>query len=125
MSNSFSVSANFKWNETTKVALQKAPDKILYAIASQTLDKSIPTIPMSTEVNGGTLRKTTKDYNVKKSSNLGYHIKSNTDYAVYPYHMNDATTNWSTANTHSEWFDRTWNEQHETIINSSISQNKI
>ncbi len=120
MSNNLRVSARFDWREVAKVKLQKAPDKIMYSIASQTLNKSIPIIPMSTKINGGTLRRTTGAYGVKKSSKLGYHLCSNTDYAVYPYKMNDATTNWSTANTHSGWFDKTWNEQHETIINSSI-----
>lgn len=125
MSNNLRVCARFDWNKIAKTTLQKVPDKIMYSIAKQTLDKSIPIIPMSTKIYGGTLRRTTGAYGVKKGSKLGYHLCSNTDYAVYPYKMNDATTNWSTANTHSEWFDKTWNEQHETIINSSISENKL
>lgn len=125
MSNSLYVTANFKWNQATKIALQKAPDKIMYAIASQTLDKSYPSIPMSTNVGGGTLRKATKSYGVKKSSKLGYHLCSNTNYAIYPYLMDDAKTNWSTINTRSHWFDQIWKEDHETIINSSVNQNKI
>lgn len=125
MSNSLYVTADFSWNEKTRIALQKAPNKVMYVIASQTLDRAIPITPMSTKVGGGTLRKTTKAYSVKKSSDLGYHLCSNTDYAIHPYLMNDSSTNWSTINTHSHWFDKTWKEQHETIINSSVNQNKI
>lgn len=125
MSNNLKVSYKFKWNEAVKIALQRYPDKVMYAIASQTLDKTYPSIPKSTEVNGGTLRGETKAYGVKKSSNLGYHLKSNVDYAVFPYLMNDSKTNWSTANTNSHWFDKTWKEQHESIIEQSISKCKI
>lgn len=125
MSSNLYVTAHLKWNDSVKIALQKAPDKIMYAIASQTLSKTNHSIPMSTKVNGGTLRKATTGYGVKKSSDLGYHLCSNTDYAVFPYMMDDFKTNWSTAGTHSYWFDGTWKEQHEIIINSSINQNKI
>lgn len=125
MSNSLYVTAHFKWNQSTKIALQRAPDKIMYAIASQTLDRSYPSIPMSTKIGGGLLRRATKGYGVKKSSELGYHLRSNTGYAVYPYMMDDSKTNWSTANTHSHYFDQTWKEQHEIIIESSINQNRI
>lgn len=125
MSTSLYVTAHFKWNQTTKLALQKAPEKIMYAIASQTLDRAFPSIPKSTKVGGGTLRFSTKGYGVKKNSELGYHLCSNTDYAVYPYMMDDSKTNWSTPNTQSHWFDKTWKNQHQTIVNSSVSQNKI
>ena len=125
MSNNLRVSYKFKWNEEVKVALQRYPDKVMYAIASQLLSKTIPSIPMSTNTNGGTLRRATGAYGVKKSSSLGYHLKSNVDYAVFPYLMNDSKTNWSTAGTNSHWFDKTWQEQHESIIDSSINQNKI
>lgn len=125
MSNNLRVSYKFKWNDAVKIALQRYPDKVMYAIASQTLSKTIPIIPMSTKINGGTLRRVTGSYGVKKSSELGYHLKSNVDYAVFPHLMNDSKTNWSTSGTHSHWFDKTWKEQHESIINSSINQNKI
>lgn len=125
MSNNLRVSTKFKWNESVRIALQRYPDKVMYAIANQTLSKTIPSIPMSTKTNGGTLRRTTGAYGVKKSSSLGYHLKSNVDYALFPYLMNDSKTNWSTAGTNSHWFDKTWKEQHESIIGSSISQNKI
>ena len=119
------VSAKFSWNKQTKQLLENAPDKIMYAIATQTLDKTVPIIPKSTKKNGGTMRVSTRSYGARKATKLGYHLCSKTNYAVYPYEMNDSTTNWSTPGTHSKWFDRTWDEQHETIIKSAIDKNKL
>lgn len=121
MSNSMKISAKLEWDKKTKQKLDNFPSKVMYAIASQTLSKTIPIIPMDKAV----LRKTTQSYGVRKSSELGYHLCSNTNYANSVYTMNDSKTNWSTPGTHSKWFDKTWDEQHESITNSCINEYKI
>lgn len=118
------VDYKIKWNEKAKKGLETIPQEILFSVAKQTLDFSIPIIPMSNEVNhSGTLRRSSgrgeSGVHVLKN---GCFIGSFTDYASYVWNMNDDTTNWTTPNTHSQWFARTLKEKEKIILDNAINQ---
>ena len=112
------------WDNKTKNGLNKIPNEILFAIAKQTLDYSIPIIPMSNLVNHkGTLRRSSGrgESGVHKCSG-GVYIGSFTNYASSVWRMNDKTTKWTTDGTHSQWFARTIKEKGTVITNNAINQ---
>lgn len=117
---SSSVSTKVVLNTETFKKLKDVPDKCLYAIAKQTLDKTYPIIPM----RKAALRNATMSYGVRKNSD-GYFLESKTDYAVKVYNYDDGKINWYTKGTHSKWFERTWNEKGDQIIETSVSKYKI
>lgn len=117
-----------KWNKQTKRLLENTPDKIVQNIAFETLNLTAPIIPMSSalerNLTRGRLRRETVAASVKKSGNY-YYLESPTFYANYVYNFNDATTNWSTPDTHSHWFDLTWEKQGKLITDRVIERNKL
>ena len=117
-----------KWNKQTKRLLENTPDKIVQNIAFETLNLTAPIIPMSSalerNLTRGRLRRETVAACVKKSGNY-YYLESPTFYANYVYNFNDATTNWSTPDTHSHWFDLTWEKQGKLITDRVIERNKL
>lgn len=114
--------AKFEPNVLTENKLKRVPDHILYAVAKQTLDISIPIIPMSMKVNhAGTLRRSSAQRGVSNCEG-GYCIGSYTDYASHVWSLNDATTNWTTPGTHSQWFARTLKEKGKVILENAINQ---
>ena len=116
------VTCTLEWNKKTENGLNNIPNDILYAIAKQTLDMSQPIIPKSAIPNhSGTLRRSTASGGVRGGSG-DYYIGSYTNYASYVWSMNDATTNWTTPGTHSQWFSRTLKQYSSVIINNAISQ---
>ena len=118
------VSCKLEWNKQTKNGLDRIPDEILYAIAKETLDFSIPMIPMS-DIKGhsGTLRRSSgKGMSGVHKTSDGCYIGSFTNYASSVWKMNDTTTNWTTDKTHSQWFARTLKKDGATIVDTAISQ---
>lgn len=117
-----------KFNPRTKSTLLKLPDKIVQSIALETLNKTTPTIPMSSALEHnstrGRLRRETVAKGVQKNGKR-YFLESPTYYARFVNNMNDATTNWSTPNTHSEWFLKTWKKEGKTITESSVRRYKL
>lgn len=117
-----------KINPRTKSTLLKLPDKIVQTVALETLNKATPTIPMSSALERnktrGRLRRETVAKGVQKNGKK-YFLESPTYYSNYVYNMNDATTKWSTPNTHSEWFLRTWKKEGKTITESSVRRHKL
>lgn len=117
-----------KWNKQTKRLLENTPDKIVQNIAFETLNLTAPIIPVSSalerNLTRGRLRRETVAAGVKKSGNY-YYLESPTFYANYVYNFNDATTNWSTPDTHSHWFDLTWEKQGKLITDRVIERNKL
>lgn len=117
-----------KVNARTKSTLLKLPDKIVHAIALETLNKTTPTIPVSSALEHnstrGRLRRETVAKGVQKNGKK-YFLESPTYYSNYVYNMNDSTTKWSTPNTHSEWFLRTWKKEGKTITESSVRRYKL
>lgn len=118
------VSCKLDWDKKTKKGLERIPKEILVAVAKQTLDMSIPMIPMSnTKGHSGTLRRSSGrgESGVHLTSD-GCYIGSFTNYASSVWKMNDTTTNWTTPGTHSQWFARTLKRNGTTIINNAINQ---
>lgn len=118
------VSCKLEWNKQTRNGLDRIPDEILYAIARQTLDFSIPIIPMSDTPNHrGTLRRSSgRGMSGVHKTFDGCYIGSFTNYASSVWKMNDTTTQWTTPGTHSQWFARTLKKSGTTIVDNAISQ---
>lgn len=116
------VTYEVKWNDKTKRGLNNIPNDILYAIAKQTLDYSVPMIPQSKKVgHAGTLRRASISGGVR-GGNGDYYIGSYVNYASRVWRMNDSTTNWTTPGTHSQWFARTLKQYGKIIADNAINQ---
>lgn len=116
------VIAKFEPNLLTEQKLKRIPDEVLFSIAKQTLDFSIPIIPMSIgRATSGTLRRTSVQGGVR-SMDGGYYIGSFTDYASRVWSMDDDITNWSTPGTHSQWYARTLKEKGKVILENAVNQ---
>lgn len=111
-----------KLNQKTFNKIQNAPDKIVYSVASNTLHRSYPTIPMSNDKNKGHLRESSMDYGVK-GSNATYKIGSDTSYAKYVWVMNNETTHWTTTGTGSQWYINYLKKHGKQLIAESIKEN--
>jgi hypothetical protein len=111
-----------KLNQKTFNKIQNAPDKIIYSVASNTLHRSYPTIPMSNEKYKGQLRRSSMAYGVR-GSNANYKIGSQTNYAKYVWVMNNETTNWTTPGTGSKWYINYLKKHGKQLIAESIKEN--
>lgn len=111
-----------QWNHKALNGLKEIPDEILYAVARQTLDMSVNIIPKSVgQKSSGKLRRTSVFGGVR-GGHLDYYVGSYTSYAKYVWKMNDSTTNWSTPNTHSQWYARTLKTSGKTILDNAINK---
>lgn len=116
------VSYEFKWNPKTKKGLERIPDDILYEIAKQTLDYATPHIPKSVgKKTSGQLRTSSVAGGVR-GSNGDFYIGSYTGYASRVWKFNDSTTNWSTPDTHSQWYAYALKKYGRTIIDIAINK---
>lgn len=117
-----------KWNKATQKKLATLPKKIIEEVATDLLGKSYPTIPMSSALernaNRGRLRRETVAKGVQSKGNIVF-LESPTFYASFVWDMNDSKTNWSTPGTGSEWFEKTWQKQGNSITKSAIERNKL
>ena len=109
-------------NHKTFNKIQNAPDKIIYSVASNTLHRSYPTIPMSNEKYKGQLRRSSMAFGVR-GSNATYIIGSNTSYAKDVWVMNNETTNWTTPGTGSKWYINYLKKHGKQLIAESIKEN--
>ena len=119
----FNTSVKAKWYPGFEQKLKAQPNKVMYAIASITLDMTYPTIPLSNGVNAGKLRQTSKSAGVR-GSNGNYHIGSYTDYAMYVYNRPD-NTNWTTPGTIPDWYVRMWNKKGDIILNTALGKEQL
>lgn len=99
--------------------LTQRADKMIFAIASDTLKASETTIPMRT----GKMRKSSMTAGVK-GSNMNYYIGSYTSYASSVWNFPD-NTNWTTPGTNNRWFERVWKEKGALIQKNAIERNKL
>lgn len=111
-----------KLNQKTFNKIQNAPDKIIYSVASNTLHRSYPTIPLSNRKYKGQLRRSSMTYGVR-GSNAIYKIGSDTNYAKYVWVMNNETTNWTTPGTGSKWYINYLKKHGKQLIAESIKEN--
>ena len=115
-------SVTVELNKKVQNGLRIIPDKVLYKMARITLDMSYVHIPMSKIPNhSGTLRRSTMN-NAVRGSKGDYYLTSNINYAQRVWNFNDNTTNWTTPNTHSKWFEWTLKEYQKVIEDKSINQ---
>lgn len=117
------ASVKASWYPGAQQKLKGQPDKVMYAIASITLDMAYPTIPLSNQVGAGKLRQTSKSAGVRGSNN-NYHIGSYTDYAKYVYNRPDST-NWTTPGTNPEWYKRMWKKKGNSILDNAVGRNQL
>ena len=116
------LQVEFNLNPKAEKGLKTIPDDVLYSIARQTLDMSVNSIPKSVGLStSGNLRRTSLDGGVR-GGNKNYYIGSYTSYAAYVWNMNDSTTNWTTPNTHSQWYMRTLKKNGQTIIDNALTK---
>lgn len=110
-----------KWypNAQEKIS-HTIPDRIVYEVARTTLDLVIPTIPYRT----GKMRRSTLSGGVK-GSDSNYYIGSYTEYAKYPYVMDNNKTHWTTPNTNSYWFKEYFQKHGKGILSMVIEENKL
>lgn len=99
--------------------LTKHCDKIIYAVAKETLNQSRTTIPMRT----GALRRSSITAGVK-GSNLDYYIGSYTSYASRVWNFPDST-NWTTPGTNNRWYERVLREKGQLITKTAVERNKL
>lgn len=100
--------------------LDEFPDKVVYTIASMTLDMAYTMIPMG---KTGNLRKTSKSAGVR-GSNKDYYIGSYTNYAKFVWLMPESAK-WTTPGTDSKWYERYWNKNKSMIIKNALERNKL
>lgn len=117
------VSVSVKWEPGSKMALMSAPDKMMYAIARQTLDRTFPHIPMSRRKGVVHMRQTSMAAGVR-GSNGDYYIGSYTDYAKYVWVMPN-TTNWTEPGTFGKWYQETYKKFMKNIVSISIKENEL
>ena len=116
-----SINATLKWNEKTKINLQKAPEKIMYQIARETLD--LTGSSKVTAYDTGKTEQSMYKEGVKGDFNSGYYIGNFTDYASYVYYKSGV--NWTNPNTKTKWFEYIWKKHGNSIINNAIKEYKI
>ena len=106
------VTQKVNWYPNAKQNIKTSCNKISYAVARQTLDKSFVHIPKDT----GKMRQTSMGAGVRGSKN-NYYIGSYTSYAmkVWNYPNN---TRWSTPNTFGKWYERVWKRDSTNIISN-------
>lgn len=116
------MSVVIKYNKTTMKNLKQLPDKIVYEIARQTLDRvgSMKITPYKT----GRMENSMFSNGVKKSNSSIYTIGNYTKYAQYVY-KKPQNTKWTNPNSKSKWFDYFWRTQGKNLTNSVIARNKI
>lgn len=116
------ISATFKWNEKTRINLQKAPEKIMRSIARQTLD--LTGSSKVTAYDTGKTERSMYTQGVQGDYETGFYIGNFTDYASYVYEPR-RSVQWTNPNTKTKWFEYIWKRHHSTIIETAIKENKI
>ena len=118
------ISVRLVPNTKTQSGLKRIPDRVIWNVARDTLDKArsteiIPMSPPGTKTRGR-LRSTSMAGGVR-GSNGNYYIGSYTGYASHVWNMPDST-NWTTSGTNNKWYTRTLQRHGATIINNAINK---
>ena len=116
------ITYEFQWNKQVQRGLNKIPDDILYTAAKETLDMSVPKIPMSNiKGHSGTLRRSSTAGGVR-GGNGDYYIGSFTNYASSVWVMPQNSTNWTNPNSKSKWYAYTLKNHKKTLLDSAINK---
>lgn len=117
-----SMSVTIKYNKSTMNKLKLLPDKMVYEIARQTLDRvgSMKITPYKT----GRMERTMFSSGVKKDMSGVYTIGNYINYAHYVY-AKPQNTNWTNPKSKAQWFDYFWKSQGKNVFNNVVSRYKI
>lgn len=113
------VDVKVRFNPNLDKNLTQTEDRMIFAIASDTLRESETTIPMRT----GRMRKSSIQAGVK-GSNKDYYIGSYTKYASHVWNFPD-DTHWTTPGTNNRWYERVWKEKGTLIQKNAVERNKL
>lgn len=115
------MSVIIKYNKSTMKKLEELPDKVVYGVARQTLDRvgSMKITPYRT----GRMERTMFSTGVRKSGNV-YTIGNYTNYAQFVYNM-PQKTNWTNPNSKAKWFDYFWRTQGKNVFESTVARYKL
>lgn len=108
-----------KWYPHKKEKVLNVSDKIMYTIARQTLDRTLPHIPFKS----GNMRRTSMSAGVR-GSNGDYFVGSYTNYAKYVWVM-PKKTKWSEPNTFGKWYKEVYMKQYKNIESIAIKENEL
>ena len=111
------------WYPGKKKEVLEASDKIMYAIARQTLDRTFPHIPMSRRKGVVHMRQTSMAAGVRGSDG-DYYIGSYTNYAKYVWVMPN-NTNWTEPGTFGKWYQEIYTKQKKSIVGIAIKENEL
>ena len=116
------MSVEIKYNKTTMNKLKMLPDKIVYEIARQTLDRvgSMKITPYRT----GRMERTMFTKGVTREISGVYTIGNYTSYAQYVYAM-PQNTKWTNPSSKAKWFDYFWRTQGKNVTDSVVKRNEI
>lgn len=116
------MKVEIKYNKDTLNRLNQLPDKIVYAVARQTLDRvgSSQITPYKT----GNMQRSMYAHGVTKNSKGVYVIGNYTDYAskVYGYPQ---STNWTNPKSKAQWFDYFWRVYGTNVIENVVARYRI
>ena len=110
-----SSDVSIKFNQNTFQKLYEANDKVVYAIARQTLD--MVGSMKATAYKTGETERSMFSRGVQQDVD-GYYIGNFTDYAKRVYDLNRA--NWNNPNTRPQWFHSIWKEYGDMITDNCI-----
>lgn len=116
------MSVIIKYNKTTMNKLKTVPDKIVYGVARQTLDR-VGSMKI-TPYRSGRMERTMFSKGVTRESSGVYTIGNYTNYAQYVYEKSQ-NTNWTNPNSKAQWFDYFWRTQGKNVFESTVSRYKI
>lgn len=106
-----------KWKAGAKQRIKASPNKIIYATAWNTLQKTIPFIPWDTK----RMRNSSMAYGVKQTPN-GYQIGSATYYARKVWLYNQTRTHWSHPPVYSRWYAVIWKREGNQIFEDAVKK---
>lgn len=115
-------------DKSTLKEINEVSDKVMYAIATQTLSKVISSkaTPYGKDTKGhrgGEMQRSMTEMGVREDAR-GYVIGNYTNYAQYVYKMG-AGTNWTNPLTQPQWLDYIWDTQGQTIVNNCVKEYKL
>ena len=116
------MSVIIKYDKTTMNKLKNMPDKIIYSVARQTLDR-VGSMKI-TPYRSGRMERSMFTEGVKKTSSKVYTIGDYTNYAQYVYGK-PQNTNWTNPNSKAKWFDWFWRTQGKNVFESTVKRYKI
>lgn len=115
------MKAEINFDKSTLREIDEVSDKIMYAIARQTLDRVISS--KATPHRSGDMERSMTEMGVRQDDR-GYVIGNFTPYASYVYMMGPGT-NWTRAQTKPQWLDYIWNTKKQTIIGDCVKEYEL